>query len=321
MSQSKQVHQANADSQPPLPLSALLSQLLVAFTIEFDNEFEHQMPHRTTKYGSMTNSPGAPWLVSLVMWSNCMQFVGTEGVTVGELLRLAHTTTNLAGMQRWRYIVVAPDPTDHQSKQTLPDTLIRPTPAGRQAQKLWQPLFGVVEERWQSRFGKDEFAQLRTSLATLCSQCASELPDCLPILGYGLFSRDKRPANDPSLSTQPAAHTHAALSALSLVTLLSRVLLTFAIEFEQTSNVSLAISADVLRILDAQGVQVRNLPQLSGVSKEAISMAMGILQEQHLAVVEPDPHSSRFKVVRLTSKGLAAQKTYYQLVELIEERW
>ena len=29
-----------------LPLSALLSQVLVAFTIEFDNEFEHQMPTR-----------------------------------------------------------------------------------------------------------------------------------------------------------------------------------------------------------------------------------------------------------------------------------
>lgn len=33
------------------PLSALMSQLLVAFTIEFDNEFEHRMPHRTTTYG------------------------------------------------------------------------------------------------------------------------------------------------------------------------------------------------------------------------------------------------------------------------------
>src|SRR5580658_808460 len=37
-----------------LPLSALLSQALVAFTIEFDNEFEHQAPHRTTNHG-LTN--------------------------------------------------------------------------------------------------------------------------------------------------------------------------------------------------------------------------------------------------------------------------
>jgi hypothetical protein len=32
-----------------LPLSALVSQALVAFAIEFDNEFEHQMPHRTRR--------------------------------------------------------------------------------------------------------------------------------------------------------------------------------------------------------------------------------------------------------------------------------
>ena len=35
-----------------LPLSALLSQVLVAFTIECDNEFERQVPHRTSNYGS-----------------------------------------------------------------------------------------------------------------------------------------------------------------------------------------------------------------------------------------------------------------------------
>jgi hypothetical protein len=35
-----------------LPLSALLSQVLVAFTIEWDNEFERQVPHRTSNYGS-----------------------------------------------------------------------------------------------------------------------------------------------------------------------------------------------------------------------------------------------------------------------------
>jgi hypothetical protein len=35
-----------------LPVSALLSQVLVAFTIECDNEFERQMLHRTSNYGN-----------------------------------------------------------------------------------------------------------------------------------------------------------------------------------------------------------------------------------------------------------------------------
>ncbi len=65
-----------------LPLSTLLSQTLVAFTVEFDNEFEHRMPHRTTNHGG---TPHAPWLVSLAMWSNCMAFVGEDGVHVDEL--------------------------------------------------------------------------------------------------------------------------------------------------------------------------------------------------------------------------------------------
>jgi hypothetical protein len=51
------------------------------------------------------------------------------------------------------------------------------------------------------------------------------------------------------------------------------VLLAFAIDYERESGVSPAISANVLRLLDDDPVRVRDLPALSGVSKEAISMA------------------------------------------------
>ena len=68
-----------------LPLPSLLSHALVAFTIELDNEFEHQMPHRTRDHGS--TGRGGPWLVSMVMWFNCMQFVGEEPMPVAELER------------------------------------------------------------------------------------------------------------------------------------------------------------------------------------------------------------------------------------------
>jgi hypothetical protein len=49
-----------ARAASPLPLSALLSQVLVAFTIELDNEFEHRMPHHTAKH---RGSRDVPWLV------------------------------------------------------------------------------------------------------------------------------------------------------------------------------------------------------------------------------------------------------------------
>lgn len=157
------------DVSSHLPLSTLLSQVLVAFTIEFDNEFEHQMPHRTTNYGSTTGSRQAPWLVSLAMWSNCIQFVDEGGVTVGELQRLARTETNLAGMQRGGYIIIEPDLTGTKRKQLRPDAMIRLTPGGRKAQEVGRPLFDVIEKRWQSRFGTVVILNLRASLERLVS--------------------------------------------------------------------------------------------------------------------------------------------------------
>ena len=79
----------------PLPLPTLLSQSLVAFTIEFDNEAEHRMPHRTTRY----NDPGlrGPWLVSMAMWLNCMQYLTGEPVPVSELEQRARTPSASRG--------------------------------------------------------------------------------------------------------------------------------------------------------------------------------------------------------------------------------
>jgi DNA-binding MarR family transcriptional regulator len=299
-----------------LPLSTLLSQVLVAFTIEFDNEFERQMPHRTTNHGSTAGSHHGPWLVSLVMWSNCMRFVGEQGVRVGELEDLARTPTNLNGMERWGYVVVAPDPADSRPKPPRSDWVIRARPNGRRAQEVWRPLFSAIEKRWQARFGKDQIDQLRESLWALISQIHVELPDCLPILGYGLFSRGPDREREA-----PAGRQSGTGHRLPLSTLLARVLLAFAIEFERESELSLAISANVVRVLDEKGVRVRDLPLLTGVSKEAIAVAMGVLRKRRVAIVEPDPTGSRAKVARLTPKGRDAQDAYRQLPGIIEERW
>ncbi len=246
-----------------LPLSALLSHALVAFTIAFDNEFERRMPHRTTNHGG---TPHAPWLVSLAMWSNCMQFIGEDGVRVGDLEELARTATNLKGMERWGYIVVAPGARSGR--------IVRATPAGRKAQEVWRPLFGEIEERWEARFGKDEIEQLRESLLAMVSRIDLDLPDCLPILGYGLFGKISDRARRAS-----AGH-------LPLSALLSQTLLAFAIEFERESELSLAICANVVRVLDEKGMRVRDLPLPSGVSKEAIAVALGFLRKRDIAMVE-----------------------------------
>jgi DNA-binding MarR family transcriptional regulator len=297
-------------------LSALLSQVLVAFTIEFDNEFENQMPHRTTSHGSTDGAPWGPWLASLVMWTNCMQFVREGGVTVGELEHLARTKTNWNGMERWGYIVVEPDPADKRPKPPRSAWLVRCTPKGRMAQAVWRPLFDAIEKRWQVRFGKDQIDQVRASLEALIGQLDVELPDCLPILGYGLFSKGPDRKGPATAVRDDSAGPHLPLSAL-----LSRVLLAFAIEFERESDLSLAVCANVMRVLDEQGVRVRDIPLLTGVSKEAISMALGFLQKKRIAVIERDQTSSRAKVARLTAKGREARDAYLKLLDTIEERW
>jgi DNA-binding MarR family transcriptional regulator len=297
-----------------LPLPTLLSHTLVAFTIEFDNEAERQMRHRTTRHGASAGSWPAPWLVSMVMWSNCMRFVGKEGVPVCELERLARTKTNLPGMERWGYVAVGPDPADRRPKQPRSAWLVRATASGIEAQKVWQPLFAEIERRWQERFGKDAVEQVRESLQAVAGQFGVELPECLPILGYGLFSRG--PEESP-LSERNKADGFSPL----LPALLSKVLLAFAIDFEHQSDLSLAICANVLRVVDEKGVPVKDLPMLGGVSKEAIGVAMGFLLKRKIIVVEADPSATRLKIVRLTPRGREAQEASRKLLSSIEERW
>jgi DNA-binding MarR family transcriptional regulator len=305
-----------ADMDDPLPLSTLLSQVLVALTVEFDNEFERQLPHRTTDYGSTSGSFQGPWLVSLAMWENCMRFVGEEGVTVRSLEELARTPTNLNGMERWGYVTVVPDPIDVRPKPPRTSWVIHVTPAGRKAQKIWRPLFAVIEKRWKTRFGEDEIGELRESLSYLVNQFDLELPDCLPILRYGLFSTGPNYKGSKRIT-----HENGGSFNLSLSALLSRVLLTFAMEFEREEDLSLAISANVVRILGPTGVRVHELPRLSGVSKETIKMSIGFLEKGGYLAFESDPTTKASKSVRLTAKGSQAQDAYSRRLDVIERRW
>lgn len=298
-----------------IPLPTLLSHTLVAFTIEFDNEAEHHLPHQTTNHGSTADSPRAPWLVSMVMWFNCMRFVDDKGIPARELGQLAHTQAHLHGMRRWGYISIKPDPNDSRPKPPASEWLIRPTRGGRKAQEVWRPLFGTIENRWRERFGEGEIKQLRAALGTIIEQLDDELPDCLPIIAYDLFSASRGVKLRKAADGPPAN-----LSSLPLSSLLSKVLLAFAIEFESESKVSLAICANVLRLV-GEAVRVRDLPRLAGVSKEGMAMAFTFLLKQGYAVVKPESTESRFKVVQLTPKGRKARKTYFRLIGEIEERW
>jgi hypothetical protein len=446
-------------TQGRLPLSALLSQALVAFTVEFDNEAEHRMPHSTTDHGSSAGAPdprpelhrtasqgpsagapdpgpephrspapgrpaGAPdprpeshrttsqgvsaggrlpWLVSLVMWENCLRHLPDDGITVAGLAQRARTSTNLDGMRRWGYIRIDPPP----PRKPGPRSVLHPTQAAGVALELWHPVMDTVQSRWRSRFGGDEVAALRDSLSAIAARLPGGLPDCLPILGHGLYTRGHGPGDDdfPGLrfpepgtgeaaapgegpepeeasrggerarvQTQTTARTRTRseaqaeaaattetssedsgearagagtpagkaakagrrepgpgaalplsalpLSALPLPALLSRVLLAFAVEFERETATSLAISANVLRVLSEDDwIPVRDLPALSGVSKESIAMATGFLVRNGRAETGPVPPPGRGQRIRLTAAGRRAKDRYGRLTAAIEDRW
>jgi len=279
----------------PLPLSALLSQALVAFTIEFDNEFERLTPHRTTNHGSTSDSHEAPWLVSMVMWLKLMRYVPKEGIHPRALqqatgLPLKEFRTWLTRMSKWwGYLTVSA-------------TLIRPTPGGRKAIATWRPLTETIELRWQERYGKETIDSLKTTLQTLIAAFETDQPNYLPILGYDLFSRPQ--------GTKSPGDTQSA----TLPILLAKPLLAFAEEFERESGMSLAISANVLRLLGEEGTPIRDLPRLSGVSKEAIAMCVDRVQKQ-------GPCRVHARTLLLTPSGRIARETCHSTLDAIEKRW
>jgi hypothetical protein len=118
-----------------------------------------------------------------------------------------------------------------------------------------------------------------------------------------------------------AGYDGTAPEAMPLSALLSRVLLSFAVEYEREAGLSLAVAANVLRVLGTDGTRLRDLPALTGTSKESVRWALGILTRGGLAAEEPDPAASRGNVARLTPRGLDAQCLYHELTSELERRW
>ena len=304
-----------------LPLSALLSQVLVAFIIEFDNEFEHQVPHRTTNHGSTPGSKSAPWLVSMAMWLRFMQFVPSEGIPVDDLfLRVGlprkDFQTWLTRMSKWwGYVSVNPGP-NTQASNLGTAMIVLPTTGGKRAVEVWRPLTGVIEKRWRERFGKEAVDQLCKLLGQLVEKLNHDMADSLPILGYEMFSKV------PDHGRRARTKTNAAVaSAHTLPVLLSKLLLAFAVEFENDCGWPLAISANVVRLIGEKGLRVRDIPRLAGVSKEAVAMALKRLEESKLVSVGPESANSRAKIVALTAKGLRMQESYLECARKVERHW
>jgi hypothetical protein len=270
------------------PFSAKLSKVLVAFTIEFDNEFEQQFAHRTAR-GPATKSARGPWLVSMAMWSNFLRWIEADETPLAEVQDLVELV-NFPGLQRWGYL-------------QLLDETVTLTAAGKRAQAVWAPLPGLVEERWHERFGPSTVAELRAALTAVADRLDPGLPWYLPV------SSVYRSPGRPAVRDRPGR--------LDLAALISRLLIAFRADFEAESRLSLPLSANVLRVLGASPVRVRDLPTRTGVSREAVSISLGWLDRHELAIIDRGP----VKVARLTDRGGRGRAKYERLLAATEAAW
>ncbi len=296
----------------PAPLSTLLSQVLVAQTVELDNEFERRL----------VDSGERARVTSVVMWSNFLRFVG-DGISLGELpdavgLPKARVLSNLGGMERWRYVFVASTTAEGPPKEKRDgygsarglhsDWVVRPTSAGRLTQEIRPALFGEIDQRWNRRFG-DALDELRSSVQAIVGRLDVDLPEYVPIvassdgMAAGFAPRPRSGAPAPS----------------QLNAVLAQALLAYTLDFEGRSEVSLALSANFVRVLGEGRMHARDIPARAGVSKEGTAMALGYLTKNGYAAVEgATAATSR---VRLTAKGSKAHGGLAGVHADVEAAW
>ncbi|HET9117607.1 MAG TPA: hypothetical protein VFN75_05950 [Pseudonocardiaceae bacterium] len=267
---------------PTVPLTTLLSWAWIAAVMEIDNAVESAGADRV----------GRLFKISFPMWANGLRLVDEQGIAVAELHRRAGAACNLGGLERWGWISVGARLGQRSgygtSRGLRADTVIAPTRAGRYARRLFPEIAGMVEQRWRDRFGAEVFDALREQLTLEALTLPWSPPEVHPSDGF---------------ITHVTAGEHSPQD-LPLVVLLGQRLTQRTVEEESSIPVSLPLAANVLRVVEDDQVAVVDLPARTGLSKEAIAMAVGNLDRRHLAAINPD------RSISLTAEGLTALEAY-----------
>jgi hypothetical protein len=265
------------------PLTALLSWGWVAFTIEADNAVEAAGSERV----------GRLFRISLPMWANGLRFIGADGISVGELRVRAQAACNIGGLERWGWITVGDAGNGRRDgygshRGVTSGTVLRVTRAGACARRLWPEVIAGVEQRWRDRFGAAAVDSLRDALGPHAGRMPSAPPEVHPSDGFRTHVVEgPDPGQDRWLGG-----------------LLGQALTSLTLGQEEGSPVSLPLAANFLRVVDGETVRIRDLPALSGVSREAVAMATRFLERRGLA--ESGPQRS----ITLTAAGRAALVDY-----------
>jgi hypothetical protein len=125
----------------PLPLPALLSQVLLAFTLEFQRESR----------------------VPLWLCANTLRVLSDQPILASEIPHLTGCSPETSGIG-WQirpFIVVESAPAPRRGK------LVRLSPGGLLARENYFRVASAVEKRWETRFGKEKISRLGASLSGL----------------------------------------------------------------------------------------------------------------------------------------------------------
>jgi hypothetical protein len=277
-----------------------LSAAFVAFVIEVDDALEARRPGRK-----------GPWLTSVAMWRNCMQWVPAEGITVAELFATARTPTDLHGMRRWGYVEVEGWARSASRRPPL-KAVVRPTGRGARVAAAWDGIPAEVEERWVERHGSS-VAQLRAVLVDLAGELDPGLPDTMPIVRHGWATRR---GDEPERRPGPMP-----VADLGLDSLLARGLTAFAHEYETTGKLSLALSANLLAVLGTEPTPLREIPDAAGIQREQVDNVAGYLERAGLGELVPIPGAKRGKALGLTERGEQAKAASASKLMRLEATW
>jgi DNA-binding MarR family transcriptional regulator len=126
-----------------LPLSALLSQALMAFSLDFEAS---GMSH--------------------ALAANVLRLVGTDGRPLDELPHATH----IAGLERHGVIRLEPDPGNTKR------TIVRLTARGRAARDGYPQVIERIEREWRGRYGADAIDAVRAALERIVADLDDDLP-------------------------------------------------------------------------------------------------------------------------------------------------
>ncbi|WP_020579734.1 hypothetical protein [Actinopolymorpha alba] len=275
-------------SQTRLPLSALLSQVLIDLALEYERAGAGVYP-----------------MPSLETWSNLLRCVDAQSVVerqLPELTRLSKRAVRARvgnAVRRGWLQVEGGTPGTRAAVLGLTDR-------GWKARSGWPSLADAADRAWRERLGDDLASTLRARLETLVARLDLELTHFPAPYGPS----DLRISGGGGIDWSPVPRGGAdTVSDLGLPALLSQALVAYSIDCETQSDVDLASTANVLRFLHQGGLPVAQVSRVGGLS--------GLERHRYVETYR----DADTQMVRLAERGQRACDRYQPLVAEIDRRW